>query len=109
MIAGFSDMEEAAIDNFKGGKGTIFARMYNDERNRVLIARLPPGTSIGMHTHAGSQETVFVIEGDGTVICDGKIGKISKDMVHICPDGSSHSIENNGESDLILLGSIVQF
>ena len=109
MIADIPNTEEVAIEHFKDGKGTVYARMYNDDRNRILIARLPVGASIGMHTHAGSQETIFVLEGEGTVICDGNIEKITKGMVHICPDGSSHSIENNGRSDLILLGSVVQF
>lgn len=108
MIADILNIEEVAIEHFKDGKGTVYARMYNDDTNRVLIARLPPGASIGMHTHETSQETIFILEGEGAIICDGVRKDVSKGYVHICPKGSSHSIENDCKSDLVMLGSVVQ-
>lgn len=108
MIVDIPDMEEVAIEHFNGGYGTVYARMYNDGVNRVLISRIPTDASIGMHTHQTNQETMFILEGEGTVICDGVEEKVSKGYVHICPKGSSHSIMNNGTSDLILFGSVVQ-
>lgn len=108
MIEVLNALEETALDNFNGGKGTVYAKIKYSENNKVLIIRIPSGSSIGMHKHNGSQETIFILSGSGKIICDGTEEQVSEGCVHICRNGSSHSIENNGNHDLILFGSVVQ-
>lgn len=108
MIEVLNALEETALDNFNGGRGTVYAKIKYFEKNKVLIIRIPPGSSIGMHKHNGSQETIFVLSGSGKITCDGTEEQVSEGCVHICHNGSSHSIENNDSRDLILFGSVVQ-
>ncbi len=67
----FDDLDESVIDSFYGGNGDTVARMTVVDGNRIMKGRLEPGASIGTHPHNGSCETVFVIAGTGTAVCDG--------------------------------------
>ena len=65
MKVEFGAIEETAIPGFKGGEGVTHARMFADGRNRIMRGRLEPGCSIGLHTHEGSSEIVYVLSGTG--------------------------------------------
>ena len=65
MKVEFGAIEETAIPGFKGGEGVTHARMFADGRNRIMRGRLEPGCSIGLHTHEGSCEMIFVLSGEG--------------------------------------------
>ena len=43
MILDFNQMEETIIQNFKGGEKQIAAKMYVDEKKRIMKSRLIPG------------------------------------------------------------------
>lgn len=102
------EIEETAIDRFHGGEGTVYARMYFDGTNRILVARLPPGSSMGMHSHDDNQEVMHFLSGTGRIVCDGVEESVSVGVSHLCPMGSSHSIENTGDVDLIVFCSVVE-
>lgn len=51
MLLEFARMEETIIPHFYGGEKETAARMFADERVRILYGRLAPGASIGIHTH----------------------------------------------------------
>ena len=51
MLIDFSAVETQVIPNFLGGEGEIHAQMHADGLNRILHGILPPGSSIGYHTH----------------------------------------------------------
>ena len=64
---------------------------------------MPPGTSIGEHSHHDDEEYYFVISGQGTMILDGKRFEVkSGDITAIYP-GGSHGLENNTTDDLRFL------
>ena len=108
MRVDLDDIPETVIESFHGGKGSVRARMQFDGINRVLIATLPPGSSIGTHVHSDNQETMYFLEGMGKVICDGVAEDIRPSNVHVCPRGSNHSLENTGDVDLVVFCSVVQ-
>ena len=74
MKVEFGAMEETAIPGFKGGEGVTHARMFADGCNRIMRGRLEPGCSIGLHTHEGSSEIVYVLSGTGKALY-GEIGR----------------------------------
>lgn len=108
MILDFKQMEETVIPNFKGGQKQISARMYVDEKNRIMHSRLIPGASVGLHTHEGSSEIIYILEGSGKVLYDGGELRIEAGQVHYCPEGHEHSLINDTESDLVFFAVVPQ-
>ena len=69
----FQRMPDTVLPHFKGGKGEMVAKMYNDDLNRILLARLAPGHSVGLHSHDTSSEIMYFLSGKGTVILNGAV------------------------------------
>ena len=92
--------------NFKGGEGIAWVRMYFDGQNRMLMGRILPGSSIGMHTHETSSEIMHVLSGTARVIMDGKIEYVHAGQTHYCPKGHTHMTEPFGMEELRILAVI---
>lgn len=108
MIIDFKVMEETVMPNFKGGEKQMAAKMFADEKNRIMLNRLVPGASVGLHTHEGSSEIVYILEGSAKVLYDGKEMRIEAGQAHYCPEGHEHSLINNTESDLVFFAVVPQ-
>lgn len=103
MILDFNKIEETINPNFKGGEKEMAVRAYGDEKNRIMVNRLIPGASVGMHTHEKNSEIIYLMEGCGKVIYDGEEMRIEEGQVHYCPKGHTHSLINDSEKDLVFL------
>lgn len=88
MLIDFSDIEEKPLEHFKGGEGTFFARMFTDPNVKIMRGRLEHGASIGLHTHEGNSEIVFILEGRGKMLCDGVYEELFRGKLHILSRGS---------------------
>jgi mannose-6-phosphate isomerase-like protein (cupin superfamily) len=64
---------------------------------------MPPGTSIGEHTHASTEEEYYlVLEGEGVMRRDGETFPVrAGDLVRNRP-GGTHALENPGPGPLRL-------
>lgn len=100
MKVEFGAIEETAILGFKGGEGVTHARMFADGRNRIMRGRLEPGCSIGLHTHEGSSEIVYVLSGTGKALYGGGEERLAPGDCHYCPEGHAHSLVNDGTQTL---------
>ena len=96
----FDKMNETVIPNFKGGEKEISAKMFNDENNRIMKAKLEPEASIGMHVHDTGSEIIFIISGNGKVLFDDGEERLTEGSCHYCPMGHSHSLINDGNETL---------
>lgn len=90
-----------------GGAGTMTARMYNDEKYRLISTVLHPRSSIGLHVQNSGDDMNYVISGRGRAVCDGVEELLSPGVMHICPKGSEHSIINDSDEDLVFLTLVV--
>lgn len=106
MKIDFEQIEEKRVPEFKGGTGAALLRTYEDDTIKVIRGRLEPGSSIGMHTHEGTSETVYILGGTGTMICDGTEEPLSEGSCSYCPEGHTHSLVNTGSGYLSFLGVI---
>ena len=98
----FNEMNDTVLEHFQGGDGRFVAKMFNDGTNKILRGRLEPGCSIGMHTHNGSSETIFVLSGEGKMyLRDGGVETLLPGDCHYCPEGEGHSFRNESDTDLI--------
>jgi len=69
---------------------------------------LPPGSSIGLHTHLDEDELYFILSGNG-VVSDGETSTaVTGGFSILTRSGESHSIENTGNENLVLLAVIPQ-
>lgn len=106
MKIDFNSIEEQVLPAFKGGQKEFRAKMFTDSLNKIMKGRLVPGSSIGMHTHEGNSEIMFITRGSGYVIYDGEKIALQAGDVHYCPEGHSHSLINDSE-DILEFSAVV--
>ena len=102
MLIDFTGQEERIIEGMNGGKGRVAAKMFANSSGRVIVSRLEPSASIGLHTQATGNDINFVVSGKGRAFCDDVEETLTAGVCHYCPKGSSHMIENIGTEDLVL-------
>ena len=99
MIIDFEKTEEKVVENFKGGNGKLIMRAADDGKVKIMRNILQPGSSIGLHTHEGNCEVMFVLKGEITFTCDGQKETAKAGEVHYCPEGHNHCAENLTNED----------
>ena len=97
----FNSMKIDTVYNYKGGDNMVLSKMAPLGDNKAIYSIVPPGSSVGYHTHETDMEIVYVLQGTATVRMDSTTLVYTPGMVHYCPKGFSHSISNLGEEDLI--------
>ena len=112
MIIRLEDIQESILPAFKGGDKEFRANMFFDGHNRLFKGRLVPGSSIGLHTHEDSCETIFILSGKGSIleIEDGQetLKEVLPGDCLFCAKGQSHSLRNTSDSeDLVFYASVV--
>lgn len=112
MIIRLEDIPQSIIPAFKGGEKELRANMHSDGRNRMFKGCLVPGSSIGVHTHDDSCETIFIISGTGTIleIENGveSIRPVNAGDCLFCDKGQTHSLRNTSDEDLVFYASVIQ-
>jgi mannose-6-phosphate isomerase-like protein (cupin superfamily) len=98
---------ELAETQAHGGEGLIrFARIADRSGlvggcNFIDLAELPPGTSIGPHTHDRSEEELYLIlEGSGEMYRNGEVFQVRRGDLIRNPPGGTHSLRNTGTETL---------
>ncbi len=107
MIIDFNELKEATFPGMNDGTGTMTARMYNDEKYRIVPTAIHPGGSIGTHRQTSGDDMNYILSGAGKAVCDGTEERLRPGVMHICPKGSEHSIINTGDEDLVMLTIVV--
>ena len=97
----FNSMETDTVYNYKGGDNMVLSKMAPLGSNKAIYSIVPPGSSVGYHTHETDMEIVYVLQGTATVRMDNTTLVYTPGMVHYCPKGHSHSISNLGQEDLV--------
>lgn len=113
MIIRLEEIPQSVLPAFKGGVKEFRANMHFDGRNRMFKGCLVPGSSIGVHTHDDSCETIFIISGKGSIleIEDGceTLKEVNPGDCLFCDKGQTHSLRNTSEDeDLVFYASVIQ-
>lgn len=108
MKIDFKEIETSIIPKFKGGEKQIEAKMFVDERNRIMNSKLEPGASIGLHCHDTSSEIIFILSGTGKAVCEGVEESLQAGDCHYCLKGQTHTLINNGTEDLTFFAVVPQ-
>jgi len=96
------DLAELPLEDVvaHGGQGRIgfhrvfHARDFVGAWNFVDYAVLPPGASIGRHTHEDNEELYLILEGEGTMHLDGRDFPVHAGHVILNRRGGTHGLEN---------------
>ena len=76
MLIHLSQIEETAAEHMLGGDGTIYLRRFMDDAGKIMLVRVQPGCSIGMHTHETSSEICYILSGHAKVLYDGEVRNV---------------------------------
>ena len=97
----------------QGGKGTVKFNYIATEEELLGAARLfakiiiPPGASIGVHTHTGETEPYYILKGTGMFTePDGSVVEVKAGDCCLIEPGQSHGIVNESEEDLEFIALI---
>ena len=102
----FEQLKEELIPNMRGGEGTVKARRYQDGNVKIMRLCLEKGVSIGLHCHEESCEALYVLSGTANFVLDGKSERVGAGACHFCPKGSSHTVKNEDDQDLIMIAVV---
>ncbi len=108
MRIDFNEIASMTFPGMDNGTGMMSARMYNDESYRIIPTAIHPGGSIGTHRQESGDDMNYIISGIGKAFCDGVEEDLRPGIMHICLQGSEHSIVNTGEEDLVMLTIVVK-
>lgn len=100
MIIEMKNGKKEEFEHFKNGNGKMIATMYFDGSNRIIHGKLEKGSSIGLHTHVGNCEIIYVISGKAKFIYDDGEEYALPGQVHYCPENHAHSMMNEEAEDL---------
>lgn len=82
----------------------LLAHRNSAIRNQSLAeATIRPGLCTDPHFHPKSEEIYYVLAGSGTMFLENESQRVGRGDAIAIPPGKVHWIENDGDSDLVLL------
>ena len=106
MVIDLENLGENRMPGFKGSKGDTFLNKYENDLGKIMLGRLEPGSSIGLHTHEKNSEIIFIVSGKADFLYDDTTEKAAAGQCHYCPMGHSHSMINSGDEDLVFFAVV---
>lgn len=100
-------------DNLRGGSGRLENRHIIEPEGMFGSATLfsefffDPGDSIGAHVHDSDAEVYYMLEGELTLIEDGKETVLRPGDASYAHSGTSHAIENRTDRPARMLAVIL--
>ena len=69
---------------------------------QIVVMSVPPGGEIGDEVHAGVDQVLVFVEGEGVAILDGVRSGVGPDRLVLVPAGTRHNVLNTGVTALRL-------
>ena len=112
MVVKSADQRIEMRTSMRSGNGTIEVRHLVDESKTFGKTRMmskltfPKGASIGKHPHEIEAEAYIILSGEATVTENDEVYKVGPGDAVFTGNGDSHSIENTGDGELVILAII---
>ncbi|MCI8827790.1 MAG: cupin domain-containing protein [Ruminiclostridium sp.] len=106
MLIDFASLPETTIPRMYGGEGEVHANMYASPAMKIMKGKLPPGATIGLHTHQTSSEIIYILSGTGKALSQGQTEPLIPGSCHYCPEGKDHSLINDSDGDLVFFAVV---
>ena len=104
-----TDVESVERSEEHGGSGTITFRRLLDTNcfeapvDFVDFTIVPPGSSIGRHTHHGNEELYFVASGNPLMRVSGRQQRVSRGSVAVVRNDGWHELINDTSENVEIL------
>ena len=92
---GHGDIQVKAVIGGTEAEGRHLNFMHDDV--------LPPGTSIGVHTHEHDEEYYYILSGSGVMSLNGVSHEVQVGDITAVYPGGSHGLENNSDEDMRII------
>lgn len=108
------DLPQERVTAHQGVGEILFRRIAAAENlsgacNFIDFTRMPPGTTIGEHTHRGNEEEFYLIlSGRGMMQQNGQEFSVTAGDFVRNPPGGTHGLRNVGEEELTMFVFEVQ-
>ena len=103
-------------ENMRDGKGSVTIthlwkkeEMSSSHCRMAALLTLPPGSSIGYHTHDNEEEIFAVIKGTAIFDDNGTVKTMNPGDTSLTGAGTGHSLANGGSEDLVVMAVINTF
>ena len=106
MIIDFKNTAPANAEHFKGGDGTAIIRKFEDKSNKIMLFTLPSGASVGVHSHEGNSEIIYLLEGSGSAFDGKEWTPVKAGACLYCAEGQTHGLINDGDCDLVFFAVV---
>lgn len=94
------DIYEQSIDN------EYFRQVLATGKHvQVVIMSIPAGEDIGEETHPDNDQVLYLAEGYGEAVLDGKTGHFCPGDIYLVPAGTKHNFINKGDKPLKIITS----
>lgn len=117
MIKRAENLRQEVIASMRGGAGQVNITHiieknqdmdeFNGKGRLFSKNTVKPGCSIGYHQHTGDSEIYYILSGEGIVDDNGTKSSVKAGDVVVTKNGESHSIENTGTIDLVIIALIL--
>ena len=100
-----ADVAKSEPGTHNGGGQTVGYSFFKSVPNLKLVFRkraLKPGSGIGLHEQK-EDEIYYVLSGRGSMTLDGKRVEITPGTAVLTRTGSSHSLKQVGDEDLVIM------
>lgn len=76
--------------------------LFTGASSQLVVMSIPPGGEIGEESHGHTEQSLFILQGVGQAVLDGKASDIGPgDVIVVSPD-TTHNFINTGTDDLKL-------
>jgi mannose-6-phosphate isomerase-like protein (cupin superfamily) len=91
------DIDKAARGN------TAFRRVLaTGEKSQLVVMSIPAGEDIGSEIHPNTDQILFIVEGKGKAVVNGKTTEVEENAAVFVPAGAKHNLVNHGRKELKL-------
>jgi mannose-6-phosphate isomerase-like protein (cupin superfamily) len=94
-----------AAEPFTTKDGSTIRELHHTDAQSLAEATLEPGQATVRHYHGVAEEIYFVLKGSGAMEVDGDTRQVRPGDAILIPARAWHTLENNGNSELIILCS----
>ena len=101
IVANYADILKA--NPMPAGDKAQAITLASDATATINLARFAPGAEVKTHFHKSHSETLYVIEGTGRMMLDGKEFEVGPGSVVHIPMGKIHSAKCDNTGDLIAI------
>lgn len=100
MKIDFDSITQIVMPEFKNGVKNTIAKTYMDSSIKIMKGTLEVGASIGFHRHETNSEIIYILNGCAKILYDDTEEFLTTGNCHYCKKNHSHSLINNGKTNL---------